>query len=199
MTTTDPRIDAYIETSADFARPILQHLRKRVHAACPDAEETLKWSAPAFLYKGKLLCQMASFKQHVAFGFWQGAQVVGDAQGEAMGQFGRITKVADLPPARQFDGYVRRAMALVDNGVKAPRTRDAKPKPTLEIPDDLARALDAAPAARRHFDGFTPGKRREYIEWIVEAKQAATRERRLAQAVEWIAEGKPRHWKYQNC
>lgn len=201
MTPPDPRIDAYIAKSAEFARPILSHLRAVVHSACPEAEETLKWEAPSFTYRGKILCGMAAFKQHAAFGFWQGAQVTGDGAEaeEGMGQFGRLTKLSDLPGKRELAGYIRQAMALIDSGTKRAPTKAAAPRATLEVPDDLASALKKNAQARATFDGFAPGYRRDYIEWITEAKREDTRQRRLQQTVEWLAEGKPRNWKYMKC
>jgi len=196
----DPRIDAYIARSAEFAQPILVRLRGLVHAACPEAEETLKWSAPAFLYKGRILCGMAAFKQHAAFNIWHGALVVGKQGSDAgMGQFGRLTRVADLPGKREMTGYLKQAMQLIDDGVKAPSTRIAATKPPATVPDDLAAALKKNRRAQSTFDGFPPGQQREYIEWLTEAKREETRARRLQQAVEWMAEGKRRHWKYQAC
>jgi uncharacterized protein YdeI (YjbR/CyaY-like superfamily) len=201
MATTDARIDAYIAQAAPFARPILAYLREVVGSACPDGEETLKWGSPHLTYKGKLVCGMAAFKQHATFGFWQGRQVVGHGAGSqeaAMGQFGRLTDVAQLPPRTVLEDYVREAMRLIDEGaVRKPAK--ASPRPALPVPADLAAALAAVPAARASFEGFPPGQRREYIEWITEAKREDTRQRRLAQAVEWMAEGKPRNWKYMNC
>jgi uncharacterized protein YdeI (YjbR/CyaY-like superfamily) len=200
MGTRDPRIDQYIGKAPEFARPILTHLREVVHEACPEVEETMKWSSPHFTWRG-MLCHMAAFKQHCAFGFWKGALVVGDgsAAPEAMGQFGRLTSVADLPADDVLAGYVREAMRLNEEGVKAP----ARPKPAekkeLEVPADLTAALQANPAALAHFEGFSPSKRKEYVEWITEAKSDATRSKRLGTAVEWIAEGKARHWKYEKC
>ena len=173
----DERIDAYIARQADFARPILEHLRAAVHAACPSCEETLKWSAPTFMYGKEQLAMMAAFKAHATFGFWKGSLVVGenDRQTSAMGQFGRLT----------------------DAGVKPVRAKH--PKPPIAVPDDLRAALDAESKASATFDAFPPGARRDYLEWITEAKQAATRDKRIAQAVEWMAEGKKRNWKYEKC
>lgn len=199
MPTTDPRIDAYVARSADFAKPILAHLRGVVHAACPGVEETMKWSFPHFMYGGGILCSMASFKEHCAFGFWQGAAVLegeGIAAGQAMGNFGRITAVKDLPPKRELVRLVRKAMALRDAGVKAPPRRAAAPRPPVRAPADLRAALAANDAARAAWDAFAPSHRREYVEWITEAKREDTRARRLEQAVAWIAEGKGRNWKY---
>jgi uncharacterized protein YdeI (YjbR/CyaY-like superfamily) len=201
MPTTDPRFDAYIAKSPEFARPILEELRARVHAACPEAEETLKWSAPSFTYKGKLLAVMAAFKQHVAFNLWHGAKVVADdaKAAEGMGQFGRITSVKDIPAKRVMTGYIRDAMKLIDAGETKGGTKVAKPKPSVVPPDDLLAALAKSPKAKATFEAFPPGKKRDYVDWIVDAKRAETRQRRLIQAVEWMAEGKARHWKYENC
>ncbi len=201
MAARDPRIDAYIAQSAEFARPILTHIREVVHAACPDVEETMKWSRPHFLYQG-LLCGMSAFKEHCAIGFWKGALIVPNAQDaeEGMGQFGRITRIADLPPKKVLVGYVKKAMELNESGIQSPaRAKPKTRKPEAVVPDDLAAALEKNPAASRVFAGFPPGQRREYIEWLTEAKTAPTRARRLETAVEWIAEGKTRNWKYQNC
>ncbi|MRW92837.1 hypothetical protein GJ699_22825 [Duganella sp. FT80W] len=200
MPTLDPRVDAYIAKSADFAQPILEHLRAVVHAACPEVEETMKWSFPHFMYKG-MMCSMASFKAHCAFGFWKAELLMADdeVKREAMGHFGRITAVKDLPSKKVLAGYIKQAMKLNDDGVAAPaRAKPAKPR-VLEIPDDLNAALDAVPAAREHFDSFTPSKQRDYADWLNEAKTEATRTRRREQAVEWIAEGKSRNWKYEKC
>lgn len=198
----DARIDAYIAKSAEFARPILNHLREVVHSACPECEETLKWSAPSFTYRGKILCSMAAFKQHATFGLRQGAMVVGSGGSnldDAMGQFGRLTRIGDLPGKRQLGGYIRQAMKLIDDGVKRPSTKDSKPKPPLSVPDDLASALRKNAKARATFDAFPPSSRREYVEWITEAKREQTRQKRLEQTIEWLAAGKRRNWKYENC
>jgi len=197
----DTRVDAYISESGEFARPILTHLRELVHTTCPDVEETMKWSFPHFQYKG-MLCSMAAFKAHCAFGFWKNALIVekGGAETEAaMGQFGRITKLSDLPSKAVLTGYIKQAMKLNDEGTKKPAP--AKPKAPAEVvvPDDLANALRANAKARATFEKFSPSHKREYVEWITEAKTEATRTRRLETAIEWMAEGKPRNWKYMNC
>jgi uncharacterized protein YdeI (YjbR/CyaY-like superfamily) len=196
----DPRIDAYIARQADFAKPILEHLRQAIHAACPATEETVKWGMPAFLYKGELLASMAAFKAHATFGFWKGSLIHRGTgrERDAMGQFGRITSVDDLPDAPTLDALISKAMELNDKGIKAPRTQRI-PKADLPVPDDLNAALAANEAAAKVFDGFSPSAKREYIEWITGAKQAETRARRLAQAIDWIAEGKKRNWKYEQC
>lgn len=200
MAKKDPRVDAYIDRAADFAKPILNHIRATVHAACPACEETMKWSFPHFDYKG-MLCSMAAFKQHAVFGFWKGSLVVSnDANTKAvdgMGQFGKLTKVSDLPPKNVLAGYIKKAMALNDEGVKAPRQRKAAPKP-VRVPPDLAAALKTNKSARASFEGFSPSHQREYTEWITEAKTDETRARRLATTIEWLVQGKPRNWKYMN-
>jgi uncharacterized protein YdeI (YjbR/CyaY-like superfamily) len=196
----DPRVDAYIASKAEFAKPILTHLREAIHAACPEVEETLKWSMPSFLYKGRILAGMAAFKQHATFGFWRSSEVVGETgiEHDAMGQFGRIASLADLPDEPILDSLIRKAMAVLDAG-PAPRKPKNPPKPAPETPEDLRAALDAEPKAAATFDGFPPSCRREYVEWVVEAKRPETRSKRIAQAVEWMAEGKRRNWKYEAC
>lgn len=200
MGTRDPRVDAYIAQAAEFAQPILTYLRGVVHQHCPEVEESIKWGFPHFLYHG-MLCSMAAFKQHCSFGFWKGTLFVADARNdEAMGQFGRITSLQDAPGKKLLAGYIRQAMQFNESGAKpARRTKDAVPKPPAEVPDDLAAALKKNRKAAAVFDGFSNTNRREYIEWITEAKRAETREKRLAQTLEWLAEGKPRNWKYQDC
>ena len=195
----DPRIDAYIERQADFAKPILERIRAAVHAACPEAEETVKWSMPHFMYKGQMMAGMAAFKAHATFGFWRGKEVVGEtgAERDAMGQFGRIESVDDLPPTDVLEGLIRKAAALNDAGRK---TREKKPpKPEAETPPDLAEALAGNAAAQASFDSFPPSARRDYVEWVTEAKRPETRAKRVVQSVEWLAEGKRRHWKYEAC
>lgn len=201
MPTIDPRIDAYIANSAEFAQPILRHLREVVHAACPEVEETMKWSFPHFMYNG-MLCGMASFKAHCTFGFWKGKLLIEQADEktrEAMGQFGRITVVKDLPPKKVLAGYVKQAMRLNDEGVKAPaRAKPAAPR-ELVVPGYFTEALAGQQPALDNFEAFSTSRKRDYVEWLDEAKTEATRLRRLAQAVEWIAEGKSRNWKYEKC
>ena len=199
--TIDPRVDAYIKSkAADFAKPILTEIRERVHKACPETEETLKWSMPTFMYKGKILCGMASFKEHATFGFWQ-RDVAGGLAGkeyDAMGQFGRMTSLKDLPAKREFAQMVKNAMAFIDSGAKAPPSEKHK-KPPLEVPDYFLAALKKNKKALATFEAFSPSNKREYVEWITDAKGEDTRARRLVQAVEWMAEGKVRNWKYLNC
>lgn len=196
----DPRIDAYIAKSKGFARPILEHLRALVHRGCPQVEETIKWGMPYFLHHG-MLCGMAAFKQHCSFGFWKGVLVVpGSDHADAMGQFGRIGSLADLPADAVLLDYLAKAMLLNEQGVKPPRgAQEGGSKPELLAPEDLLDALAANQAAQACFEAFRPSHRREYLEWILEAKTPATRARRICQAVEWMSEGKSRNWKYQNC
>ena len=195
MGTRDPRVDAYIEKSADFAQPILTRLREVVHSVCPDVEETIKWGAPYFDYKGPV-CGMAAFKRHCAFVFWKDKLVVENPSDEAMGQLGRIESLSDLPPKKTLTAWLKKAIKLNEQGVKAPRSI-RPPRPPVEVPSDLEKALEKNARARAAFDAFSPSHRREYVEWIAEAKREETRRRRLATAIEWMAEGKPRHWKYQ--
>ena len=199
MATRDPRIDAYIERAADFAKPILTRLRSVVHAACPEVEETLKWSHPNFGYRG-LLCGMAAFKAHAVFGFWKHDLVVGDAgkPSEAMGDLGRLTKVADLPSKAVLTRWVKTALELNEKGVKAVKKKKTPRKP-LPTPRELTAALTRSAKARATFEAMSPSHRREYVEWITEAKGADTKQRRLDTTVEWLAEGKSRNWKYENC
>jgi uncharacterized protein YdeI (YjbR/CyaY-like superfamily) len=196
---TDPRIDAYIGRAESFAQPILNHVRARVHAAAPEAEETMKWSAPSFTVDGKILLTMAAFKAHAAVNFWRG-QEIGDGgpKAGAMGQFGKLTSVDDLPSDREFDVLIREAATLAKTA-PAPRKTKHAPKPAPPIHPDFARALAGNAKAKAVLDGFSPSAQRDYLEWISEAKHDATRAKRIATAVEWLAEGKKRHWKYQNC
>lgn len=195
----DPRIDAYIDRAQPFARPILEHVRERVHAVAPEAVETTKWSAPAFTIDGKILLIMAAFKAHAAINFWRGQELRGDqANAEGMGQFGKLKSLADLPVDKELDRLIREAAALA-KAAPAPRQVKHAPKPSAEIHPAFADALKANPKAQATLDGFPPSARREYLDWVTEAKQEATRARRIADAVQWLSEGKRRHWKYENC
>lgn len=194
----DTRVDDYIARQS-FGRPILEHLREVVHAACPEAEEAIKWGMPHFLYKGEHLAMMAAFKAHASFGFWRGSLVVegAGAKDSPMGQFGKLRSVDDLPDAETLTALIHKAMSLADAGVKPPR--DKTVKAPIAMPDDFRVALDAVPAAAAAFAGFSPAARREYLEWITGAKQSATRQKRVKEATGWIAEGKKRNWKYDKC
>jgi uncharacterized protein YdeI (YjbR/CyaY-like superfamily) len=201
MAQLDPRIDAYIEKSAEFARPIQRQLRDVVHRACPEVEEDLKWSRPHFGYRG-IMCGMSAFRAHCTFGFWND-RVGGDdpAARETLARLGRITSAKELPPKKVLAGLVKHAMELNDAGVKPEwmaKRKGQKPRPELPVPDDLAAALRQRgnAKARAMFEEFSPSHRREYIEWITEAKREETRAKRVAQTLEWLAAGKPRNWKY---
>lgn len=198
MAKKDPRVDAYIKKSQPFAQPILIHLRKMIHAAVPDVEETMKWSSPHFDYKG-IFCGMSAFKAHVGFGFWKAGLMKDVLPGSgglsAAGQFGKIATLKDLPGDKELTRIIKYAKKLNDDEVKAPPMRKG-PRPALAAPADLLAALAKNKKAKTTFDNFPPGQRREYIAWVIEARQAATREGRIKTAVEWMAAGKPRNWKY---
>src|SRR5437588_6510783 len=200
----DPRVDAYVVKSADFARPILKHLRKVVHAGCPEVEETIKWQFPAFMYKG-MLCSMAAFKNHCTFGFWKGAMMFANdkaaaAKAEsAMGQFGRITSLAELPKEEELLRHVKEAVRLNDQGIKRPARPRPKERKPLMIPDYFSAALDENKKALATFENFSYSHKKEYLEWITEAKGEDTRQRRLETTLQWLAQGKSRNWKYLNC
>ena len=199
MPTVDPRVDAYIEKSAEFSKPILIHIRKLVHKACPDITETMKWSFPHFDYKGTV-CSMAVFKQHCAFGFWKQALLEQDAfpaEKTAMGSFGRITTVKDVPTDKVMIGLIQQAVELNEKGIKVAKKRVEKKE--LVVPKDLTSALSKNKTAKATFDKFSPSHKREYVAWIEEAKTEPTRNKRLATTVEWLSEGKSRNWKYENC
>jgi uncharacterized protein YdeI (YjbR/CyaY-like superfamily) len=200
MGTRDKRVDAYIAEAPDFARPILKKLREVVHKAYPDVTETMKWSIPFFTGK-KNICQMAAFKEHCAFGFWYGEQVMGKKMGgeEGMGHFGKMRSVKDLPSDRELIACVKRAAELDEAGIKRTQKKPAKAKAELAVPPDLDEALKRHDKARATFEKFSPSHRREYIEWILEAKREETRVKRVQQTIEQLTEGKSRHWKYQNC
>lgn len=174
-------------------------MRKRVHAAAPEAEETLKWSAPAFVIDGKILLIMAAFKAHAALNFWRGQEIRGEeANADGMGQFGRLQSVDDLPSKKDLDRLIREAAELAKTA-PAPRKVKHAPKPAPELHPEFAAALARAPDAKAALDSFPPSAKRDYFEWIAEAKQDATRQKRIVTAIEWLSEGKRRHWKYQNC
>ena len=195
--TKDPRIDAKIAEAAPFAQPILTHLRALVHATFPDVEETIKWGMPHFMLGGKNIAGMAAFKAHCAF------MIHGDGrQGDAMGQYGKIAALTDLPSDADLTEKLREARARIDTAGTALKKKPAaarQAKTELPVPPEFQAALDANPAAQATLDGFAPSHRREYIDWVAEAKRAVTRDKRIAQAVEWLAQGKKRNWKYENC
>lgn len=198
MPKTDPRVEGYIQRAPPFARPLLTHFRHVVHDACPGVEETIKWGSPFFLHHG-ILCGMAAFKQHCAVTFWKGSLLFPpDAPGRktAMGQLGRLTTLSDFPPASRLRTLIHQAMVLNETGQpRAPRTKVTKQP--LSTPPALARALKASAGAQATWKALSPSHRREYAEWITEAKRDETRARRVATAIEWLEAGKSRNWKYQ--
>ncbi|RKR80027.1 uncharacterized protein YdeI (YjbR/CyaY-like superfamily) [Mucilaginibacter gracilis] len=204
----DPRVDAYIAKSADFAKPILNHIRNIVHKARPGITETIKWGMPFFDYQGTV-CQMAAFKQHCGFGFWKASrlsdphQVLNNGEEASAGSFGRIYSLSDLPADDILIAYIQEAIQLNTNGEKGGmKIKQEKPataiKKEIPVPEEFLTALDANPAADEHFSKFSPSKQREYLEWFADTKSEATRSKRIATAIEWIAEGKSRHWKYHS-
>src|SRR5262245_24220202 len=198
MGVKDARVDSFIRKTPDWQQPILNHIRDVVHEACPDVEETMKWSSPSFQYTG-MMCGMNAFKERVTFGFWKATLVFEeyDNMRDAIRHFGDLRKVSDLPSKKILTGYIHKAMALNDNGVKMPsKPRAAKAK-LLKMPDDFVAALKKNKKAQKAFDEFSPSHKNEYVEWITEAKQEATRTKRLQTAITWMEEGKSRNWKYQ--
>lgn len=199
MKNTDPRVDAYIEKSAPFAQPVLNHIRKLIHSTCPAVTETMKWSFPHFEYKGTL-CNMAAFKQHCTFGFWKGAlmkdphKIMARVGETAMGQFGRITGLHDLPKDTVLIDYIKEAMRLNEEGIKVVKPKT--PAKEVQAPAYFIDALKKNGLALETFNSFSNSHRKEYIEWITEAKTEATRNKRMETAVEWLAEGKSKNWKY---
>lgn len=199
----DPRFDTYIQDAAEFAQPILRHLRKTVLTACPDARETMKWSMPHFDYGPGILCSMAAFKHHCSFGFWLAPVMddphhilAADSQNRSgMGNLGKIRSMDDLPPQEILIEYILQAMQLIDSGVKLERPKPGQ-KPPVVVPDDLAEAMSTHPRAVIAFESFTESNKRDYVEWINEAKTEGTRQRRIASAIELMNEGKVRNWKY---
>lgn len=194
-------VDSYIAKAQPFAQPILTEIRARVLGTLPDAEQALKWGMPCFLFKGKILCNMASFKAHATFGFWHGDLVTGDVEGrmQAMGGLGKIKDVDDLPDAVIFAVWLKKARKLIEDGVKAPHVecRGKHPKKEIAIDPLFQAALDAHAKANAGFLAFTPSQQREYAEWIADAKRPETRDKRIEQSINWLSEGKKRNWKYE--
>ncbi|MBM4176047.1 MAG: hypothetical protein FJ213_07730 [Ignavibacteria bacterium] len=202
MGTFDKKVDAYIGKSNEFAKPILNKLRTLVHKACPDVEEKIKWSFPHFDYKG-MMCSMASFKSHCAFTFWKASlmkdkyKVFSNVKESAMGHLGRITSLKDLPSDNVMTEYIKEAMKLNDEGITQPKISSSRSKKELIVPDYFIRAISKNKKALKVFDTFSYSHKKEYVEWVTEAKTEETRNKRLATTVEWLAEGKGRNWKYE--
>ena len=203
MAKKEKAIDAYISKSADFAKPILNHIRELVHKTCPGVEEKMKWSFPHFDYKGEMMCSMAAFKQHAVFGFWKASLMkdpvlVETAKSEvAMGHLGRLTSVKDLPPDKKMIAWIKEAMLLNDKGIKLAAKPKAADKKELIIPDYFIKALAKNKKAKQVFEGFAYSHKKEYVQWITEAKTEDTKKKRMATALEWLREGKNRNWKYE--
>ena len=204
MPKKDPRVDACIAEAPEFAKPILKRIRKLVHKGCPGVEETIKWRFPTFMYKG-MLCGMAAFKNHCTFGFWKHELLFGKNgdpgrdKEKGMGQFGRITSMSDLPSDEVMLRWIEEAVKLNTEGVKVPSRAKPKKRTPLVIPDYFRAALKRNTKAQATFDNFSYSHRKEYLEWITEAKTEETRTRRLNTAIEWMDQGKARNWKYMNC
>jgi uncharacterized protein YdeI (YjbR/CyaY-like superfamily) len=190
----DPRVDAYIKKAQPFARPILKHLRRIVRTGCPGCEESIKWQMPFFDYNGPV-CFMAGFKQHATFGFWKGKLLFGNEDKGAMGHFGRLTSINDLPAEKQLIGFVRKAAELNDLGVKRDRPRASRNR-KIVVPADLRSGLARNSKARKTFEDFSYSRKKEYVEWVTGAKRDETREKRVKIAISWLAQGKPQNWKY---
>ena len=203
MAKKEKAIDAYIAKSADFAKPILKHIRELVHKTCPDVEEKMKWSFPHFDYKGEMMCSMAAFKQHAVFGFWRAALMkdpvlVENAKSEvAMGHLGKLTSLKDVPSDKKMTAWIKEAMSLTDKGIRLPSKAKTTEKKELVIPDYFTKALSKNKKAKQVFEDFSYSHKKDYVEWFTEAKTEETRNKRMATALEWLAEGKSRHWRYQ--
>ena len=202
MSERNKLIDVYIERSAEFARPILAHLRELIHKACPGTEEKMKWSFPHFDYKGEMMCSMAAFKNHAVMGFWKAALrkdavLLNNARSEvAMGHLGKITSLKDLPPDKKIIGWIKEAMLLTDNGIRLPGKTKEKEKKQLAVPEYFMKALKKNKQALATFENFSYSNKKDYVEWIEGNKTEETRNKNLTTAIEWMAEGKTRHWKY---
>ena len=199
----DNKIDDYIAKSQDFAKPILKHIRELVHNACPDVEEKMKWSFLHFDYKDEMMCSMAAFKQHCAFNFWKASimkdpnKILSTTERESMGNFGRIMKLKDLPSDKIISNYIKEAVRLNDENIKLPQTAISKKKAELKVPDYFKKVLNKNSKAQKVFREFSYSHKKEYLDWIIEAKTEETKNTRMKTAIEWISKGKDRNWKYR--
>jgi len=195
-------VDQYIADSPEFARPILKTIRRLIHKACPQIQESIKWSSPCFEYHG-IVASMAAFKKHVRLAFWKGQHVKGSEElCEEMTRTGmsamKLHSMEDLPDHDALSAFMTSAAALNEPGDKPVTARkQAARRSKPKLPDDLLARLKKHKKARATFDGFSPSHQREYVEWITEAKRAATRQRRIDTTIEWLTEGKTRNWKYR--
>lgn len=204
MSKKDPRVDAYILLSGEFAKPILRHFRALVHKTCKESVETIKWGFPHFMYKGKNMCYMASFKKHCAIGFWKAALMKQSedllkqaAREEAMGHLGKISNIKDLPKAAILTSLIKEAMRVNELGLKVPTPAKPAKKMAVKVPSYLNAAFTTHSLAAKQFALFSPSQKKEYVSWLEEAKTESTRLKRLEIALTWISEGKDRHWKYK--
>lgn len=192
----NPKVDEYINNAGEFAQPILNKLRALVHQAHPDIEEHIKWGMPSFDYKG-IVCHLAAFKQHCSFGFFKYKLIKGLDGDRGMNSFGKLKSIDDLPEDELIITYIKEAVLLNEQGIKLPKAK--KDKKEFVIPAELIEALTKHPKAKAIFEDFAYTHKKEYAEWIAEAKRETTKEKRIAQTIEWLEEGKRRNWKYENC
>lgn len=205
MKSKDKRVDDYISKSSDFAKPVLKHLRELVHKASPDVQETMKWSFPHFDYQNEMMCSMAAFKQHCTFGFWK-ASVMKDPENiltlkdrNAMGHLGQIKSLQDLPSDKVLIKYIKEAVKLNKEGVKLPSKAKSPETKTIEVPDYFKNILKKNKKAEKTFEDFSYSHKKEYVQWITEAKTEETKQKRICTAIEWLSEGKKKNWKYEKC
>jgi uncharacterized protein YdeI (YjbR/CyaY-like superfamily) len=199
--TRQSKFEAYADQLPDFAIPIFGHLRALVHATCPQVSEEVKWSIPHFVHGGENLCIFAAYAKHCSFSFAKDSlmadpRLKSSAARPAAKRFmGRLTTLSDLPPDDDLAAWIAEAMSLNDRGIKLPPRQSDGSKP-VEVPQAFTDALAANPAAKAVFDTKSPSFRKEYNVWIGDAKTDATRQKRIGEALTWIAEGKGRFWKY---
>lgn len=200
----NPEVDDYLAKAPAFARPIADHLRSLLHATCPELVEDIKWSLPHFSYRGEMMCVFAAASKHCSFTFLK-QEIMKDprlranpAMPAAKRFLGKITSIADLPADAELIAFIKEAMALNEQGMKPPRRESKTPK-EIAMPEEFARALAANPAAREIFEAKSPSFRKEYLVWISDAKTEVTRQKRIDESLDWIAEGKGRFWKYQKA
>jgi uncharacterized protein YdeI (YjbR/CyaY-like superfamily) len=201
MATFNKQVDGYIAKSADFAKPILEHLRKIIHDTCPEVEEVMKWGIPHFDYKGDMMCILAAYKNHCSFSLYK-AELMSDPKikesvkaGQKMGYMDKIKTLSDLPAKKTLVAYIKEAMALNEKGIKKEKPVKEK-SPETEVPDYFLAKLSKNPAAKKVFESKSASFRKEYSKWIIDAKTEETRDKRIEQSLEWIAEGKGRFWQY---
>lgn len=202
MGAKDKKVDDYIAKRPDFAKPILNHLRELFHKAHPAFEEKIKWGVPSFDHKG-IVANMAAFKEHCALVFWKASlmkdphKIFAKEGKSGMGHLGKIKSLKDLPSDKILIQYIKEAVNLNENGIKLPSKKENKKD--LEIPSYFKSALKSLPDGKKAweiFENFSYSNKKEYIDWLNDAKTESTRKKRLETAVKWISEGKIRNWKY---